>query len=109
MRHVKSLEKGHLQDVHEELFNKCSKSCFSARPRPRPPVAATRHERLTEQLKHLVALREAPEFDEDNADSNTDSKEVDDVVFRHMAREYLDRGSHRAAQERPVKTVTRLR
>jgi exportin-5 len=45
------------------------------------------YDRLTERWKYLATLRESPSFDEDN----TDSKEVlDDVVCRHLAREYLD-------------------
>ncbi len=70
------------------LVNKCPKLCYS-------PVLAPvlqsflpyMYERLMERWKHVVSLREATGFDEDN----TDSQEVmDDVVCRNLSREFLD-------------------
>lgn len=43
--------------------------------------------RLCERWKHLSAVRESPSFDADNAESQ---EVIDDVVCRHLAREYLD-------------------
>lgn len=70
------------------LVNKCPKSCYSAVLAPiLQSFLPYMYDRLTERWKYLATLRESPSFDEDN----TDSKEVlDDVVCRHLAREYLD-------------------
>ena len=43
--------------------------------------------RLSERWKHLSAVRESPSFDENNIESE---EVTDDVICRHLAREYLD-------------------
>lgn len=72
----------------KSLINKCPKASYA--PVLAPVIQALcpyMLRRLNDRWKHLKAVRESPNYDEDN----TDSQEVmDDVVCRHLAREYLD-------------------
>lgn len=72
----------------KSLINKCPKSCYSEVLAPilqsLLPYMLTR---LCDRWKQLIILRESPSFDESNADSQ---EVIDDVVCRHLAREYLD-------------------
>ena len=69
-------------------MNKCPSSCYSAVLAPvLQSFLPHMYERMGERWKYLAALRESPSFDEDNADSQ---EVMDDVVCRHLAREFLD-------------------
>ena len=70
------------------LVNKCPSACYSAVLAPvLESFLPYMYERMGERWKYLAALRESPSFDEDNADSQ---EVMDDVVCRHLAREFLD-------------------
>lgn len=72
----------------KSLINKCPKATFSTVLAPVfQEICPYMLSRLQGRWKYLATLRETPGFDE----NNTDSQEViDDVVCRHLAREYLD-------------------
>ena len=72
----------------KNLVNKCPVSCYSAVLAPvLQSFLPYMYERMAERWKYLATLRESPSFDEDNADSQ---EVMDDVVCRHLAREFLD-------------------
>lgn len=72
----------------KSLINKCPRSAYGAVLAPiLQCLAPFMLERLTQRWKYLSTLRESPTFDEDNTDSQ---EVVDDVVCRHLTREYLD-------------------
>jgi exportin-5 len=72
----------------KSLINKCPKSSYAGVLAPIiQALLPYMMNRLSERWKQLAILRESPNYDE----NNTDSQEViDDVVCRHLAREYLD-------------------
>eukprot|EP00095_Tigriopus_kingsejongensis_P004335 snap_masked-scaffold1460_size40381-processed-gene-0.0 protein:Tk04335 transcript:snap_masked-scaffold1460_size40381-processed-gene-0.0-mRNA-1 annotation:"PREDICTED: exportin-5" len=70
------------------FINKCPSSAYAPVLAPiLQSVCPFMLERLSQRWKYLVAVRESPNFDEDNTDSQ---EVVDDVVCRHLTREYLD-------------------
>ena len=72
----------------KSLVNKCPQNGYGE---VLAPVLAAfvpyMQSRLRDRWKHLALIRESPGFDEDNADSQ---EVLDDVVCRHLTREYLD-------------------
>ena len=70
------------------LIQKCPRRCYSSVLAPvLQSFCPYMLERLSAKWDQLKMARESPSFDEDD----TDSKEViDDVVCRHLTREYLD-------------------
>jgi len=70
------------------LVQKCPKRCYATVLAPvLRAVCPFLLKRLEERWTRLATLREAPGYDEDDSDS----KEVmEDVICRHLAREYLD-------------------
>ncbi len=70
------------------LVQRCPRRCYSSVLAPvLQAVCPYMMQRLVTRWEQLKLARESPSFDEDS----TDSKEVmDDVICRHLTREYLD-------------------